>query len=111
MSALISRLKNSAPENVVLVCAGTFREMALEDVLAAGMLCSSLSGAELTDAARVACAVFEKHQHDLLQALRESRNGRVLLSKGREEELRWCAQMSRFDCFGVMENDVIHCAP
>ncbi len=107
MNALVSRLKSGAPENVLLVCAGTFRELALEDVLAAGMLCSNLPGAELSDPARVACALFEKHRHDALACLRESRNGGVLLAKGREEELRWCAQVSVFDVVGVMENGVI----
>lgn len=107
MDALTSRLKTGAPESVLLVCAGTFRELALEDVFAAGMLCSSLPGADLTDAAQVACSLFAKYQHDVLHALRESRNGRVLLSKGRGEELRWCAQVSFCNAVGVMENGVI----
>jgi len=33
------------------VCAGTFRELALEDVLAAGMLAAAFPEAQLTDAA------------------------------------------------------------
>lgn len=105
MDALRVYLQQRAPENLLLVCAGTFRELALEDVLAAGMLCQS--DAELTDAARVARSVFGQHRHHILQSLRESRNGRVLLAKDRDEELRWCAQLSLYDAVGVMKNGVI----
>ena len=108
MSALLVRIAETGGENdVLLVCAGTFRDIALEDVIAAGMLCASLPGAELTDAARVARAVFLEHERDLLAGLRASRNGQVLIGKGREDEVRWCAQTSFYNVVGAMKSGAI----
>jgi 2-phosphosulfolactate phosphatase len=107
MSALCARLVGIGCENTLLVCAGTFRDVALEDVIAAGMLCATLPDAELSDAARVARAVFTEHEHDLLAGLRASRNGQVLISKGRAEELQWCAQTSFYNVVGVLNSGAI----
>ena len=102
MSALGAHLKNQCPQNLLLVCAGTFRETALEDVFAAGMLCAGLPGAALGDAAVVAVSVFEKYRDDPQRALLESKNGRVLMACGREADVRWCARTSMYDLIGEM---------
>ncbi len=52
LEALIGELSASAPEKITIVCAGTFRELALEDVIAAGAVCGNLPGATLDDSAR-----------------------------------------------------------
>lgn len=95
MEALLGHLRRGgAGGEVLLVCAGTFREAALEDVLAAGMVCARIPGAALSDAARMARAVFSEYAEDIFAGLCAAKNGRVLLQKGREEEVRWCAQVS-----------------
>ena len=100
MDRLASHLRETSPQEVLLVCAGTFRDPALEDIIAAGMLCAAFPGAELSDAARMARIVFEKYQADLAGGLRESRNGRG-------DELLYCAQNSLHDVIGAMKNRVI----
>jgi 2-phosphosulfolactate phosphatase len=107
MDALAARLRRDSPENVLLVCAGTFRELALEDLFAAGMLCSRFPDAELTDAARTALSVFQQYHAEPIRALRESQNGRVLFSKDRGEDVRWCAQVSICGAVGVMRAGAI----
>lgn len=107
MEALRFYLREAPPSQLLLVCAGTFRELALEDVVAAGMLCASLSAGELTDAAQVAVATFREHEDDLAGALRSARNGRALCAKGREAELQWCAQVSLFDVVGRLRAGAI----
>jgi len=105
MSALLEHLQNGACENVLLVCAGTFRETALEDVIAAGMICANLSQkmVELTDAAQIARAVFIENERDIFAALSRARNGRALLGKGRADDVRWCAQISFYNTIGVLK--------
>lgn len=107
MASLRAHLAESDCENALLVCAGTFRDVALEDVIAAGMLCASLPDAELSDAAQIVRAVFSEHERDLLAGLRASRNGQVLIGKGRTEEVKWCAQTSFYDVVGVLNNGAI----
>jgi 2-phosphosulfolactate phosphatase len=107
MERLASHLRETSPQHVLLVCAGTFRDTALEDAIAAGMLCAAFPGVELSDAARMALAIFEKYQAHPADGLRESRNGRVLTAKGRGDELLYCAQNSLHDVIGAMKNGVL----
>jgi 2-phosphosulfolactate phosphatase len=88
---------------VLIVCAGTFREAALEDILAAGMLASLLPERSLTDSAQVALALYRQEERDLPAALRHAKNGRALLAKGREGEVDWCAQTSLFPLIAPMD--------
>jgi len=102
MDALATRLDCEQPENVILVCAGTFRDLAIEDVYAAGMLCSRFAGEEMTDAAQIALATYKNHGSDHLGLLMRAKNGRVLVRNGRESDVRWCAQVSIIDQIGIM---------
>jgi len=107
MQALVKRLRESAPERVMLVCAGTFRELALEDVLAAGMLASAFPEASLTDAAQVALSLSLRYEGRELAGLEQSKNGGVLQASGRGDDVVWCAQVSRFPVVGVLREGVI----
>ena len=107
MDALALYLQRQAPQQLLLVCAGTFRELALEDVYAAGMLCARFSHADRSDAALTALALFETAAAEPLGLLEQSKNGKVLLSKGRAEELRWCASVSSLDVVGLMQEGTI----
>jgi len=107
MQALIERVRQSGPERVLLVCAGTFRELALEDVLAAGMLASAFPEARLTDAAQVALSLYLRYQGRELAGLEQSKNGGVLQASGRGDDVAWCAQISRFPVVGVLREGVI----
>ena len=107
MEALVNSLRQTEPERVLLICAGTFRTMALEDVIAAGMLASAFPEAVKTDAAEVTLASYEKHAGNLLAGLRGSTNGRKLLENGRGDDVDWCAQVSRYPLVGVMTGGII----
>jgi 2-phosphosulfolactate phosphatase len=107
LQALEDGLRETAPERVLLVCSGTFRELALEDVLAAGMLAAAFPEAELTDAARTARAVYLEHRGDIGGALRLAKNGRSLQHQGRENDVEWCSQISLFPVIGQMQNGIL----
>ena len=107
LGALVEELRRAAPEKLVIVCAGTFRELALEDVAAAGAICANLPDAALTDSATVALAAYQTRERDLPRALRESRNGQALIVAGRESDVEWCAQTSIYDTIGHMQGGII----
>lgn len=106
IDALATELTRAQPEQVVLVCAGTFADFALEDTIGAGLLIAALGKPELTDSAYAALAVAQCYPEPL-DALRRARNGRALEAKGRGTEVEWCAQRSRFNVVGSMEQAVI----
>lgn len=104
LDAIVEHLRTSEPAHVLVVCAGTFREPALEDILAAGALIAALPGATLSDASQAAVSVYEQSQGDLLSVLRRARNGRALAARGRGAEVEWCSRRSIFQVVGVMQD-------
>lgn len=106
VDALASLLCTEKPERVLLVCAGTFADFALEDAYAAGVLITQLGEPQLTDAAHAALAVAQRFPAPI-DALRAATNGRVLAGKGRGAEVEWCAQRSVFNVVGQMQSAVI----
>lgn len=103
LDALVAEIAGSPVENLTIICAGTFRELALEDVLAAGAVCSKFPSAVLSDAAVVALDTFKSHGHDLPGALARSRNGKALAAAGRDLDVQWCAKSSIYDTVGHMQ--------
>ena len=106
LGGLVAEIRRTEPEQLLLVCAGTFADFALEDAFGAGLLIRMLGKAELTDAAHAALGVAQLYPEPL-DALRRAKNGHVLTSKGRGEEVEFCAQVSRFSAVGLMEGMVI----
>jgi len=84
LAATAGHLHANPAQRILLVCAGTGEEAALEDVLAAGALCLALKltrlHADASDAAQVAMATFLSAEQNLAAALGNSRNGRRLLA-------------------------------
>lgn len=111
LDAVRARLSALVPEKVMLICAGTFREMALEDVIAAGAICACLPDAEKSDSAHAAECVYRKYEGDLLGGLKHARNGRALVAAGRAADVEWCAQRSIYDVVGVMRGGVLTKCP
>jgi 2-phosphosulfolactate phosphatase len=111
LAALADQVHALRAESLLLVCAGTFSEFALEDAFAAGRLIDALGGEpRLTDSARAALAVSRTYGTPV-EALRLARNGRALLAKNRGAELEWCAQESYFKVVGAMREGVIRLSP
>lgn len=104
LGATLAWLAAERPEQLVLVCAGTFEEPALEDIAAAGALCAGLDGpfgaGHVADGAVVARRTWEAFGADPLAVLSVSRNGRRLLS--RPELAGDVAVCSRRDAVGFV---------
>lgn len=72
------------PSEIVLVCSGTGENVAFEDCLGAGALCSELlrldAKAELTDSAHFVADMFAANAENLEGVMQKSSNARRLLS-------------------------------
>jgi 2-phosphosulfolactate phosphatase len=106
LGALARGIRGRAPEKLLLVCAGTFETMALEDVWAAGALVDAFADAQWTDSARCAWTVARQWPVPS-EALRLSRNGRALINAGRERDVDWCASLDKFDVVGEMVDGIV----
>ena len=106
IAALRDDIARSRPAEVLLVCAGTFETFALEDAIAAGLLAAEFPDAELTDAATAAIATARQFS-TALDGLHAARNGRALAARGWQDQIEWCAQVSRFGTIGAMNGGII----
>jgi 2-phosphosulfolactate phosphatase len=97
LQATADRVAAEAPEELRIICAGTFDETALEDVLGAGALCDLLWNAfpadYVSDSAIIARTQYRAAQADLASAAGRSRNGRRLLSNPElRDDVAFCLQ-------------------
>jgi len=105
LSATAEFIKNNQPARVLLVCAGTRENMALEDVLAAGALCEMLPG-NFSDSAENARHVYARAKPDLLTAVRSSENARRLLAVPElRDDVSFCLQLDACPLVAKMEAD------
>lgn len=84
LTATANFLRGQKVKTVILVCAGTGENPALEDILAAGALCEVLAQDKkrltFSDSARVALAAYRQSKHDLAGTISESENAQRLLT-------------------------------
>ncbi len=78
----------------LLVASGTRGATSLEDVLACGAVASVWPRSSRTDAAEVACALFERERHRLAQCLGEGTHGQNLAAQGLSQDLAFCGQLN-----------------
>jgi 2-phosphosulfolactate phosphatase len=108
LGATAKFIQNGKFEKLFLVCAGTFENAALEDILAAGALCALVSGgnASLTDSAKVALYAFQQANADLTTQLRSSENARRLLSiPDLRDDVAFCLRQDVFDLVATLGPD------
>jgi len=104
-------LRKLSPAQIVLVCAGTHENTALEDVLAAGALCEMLAGssccddrtaqravpAQFSDSTEIAWRAYTQAKADLAATVRTSENARRLLAIPElRDDVPFCLQHDRF---------------
>jgi phosphosulfolactate phosphohydrolase-like enzyme len=105
LTATAEFIKKNQPAQVLLVCAGTRENTALEDVLAAGALCEMLSG-EFSDSAEIVRRVYAQAKPDLAGAVRLAENARRLLSLPElRDDVSFCMQRDTYPLVAKMEAD------
>ena len=115
LGATAKFLRDQNFENVLLVCAGTRENTALEDVLAAGALGEILlssGAAELSDSAQIALATFRQAKGDLAEAVSKSENAQRLLAIPElREDVAFCSQQDIFDFVAARDGDAMRAFP
>jgi 2-phosphosulfolactate phosphatase len=106
IGAVAAVLQANWPPHLLIVCAGTFADFALEDSCAAGLLIGALGAESLSDAAHAALGVARLYPEPAA-VLRASRNGHTLVAADRAADVEWSAQLSRYDVVGEMKSAVI----
>ena len=105
LAATARFLNEAAPEELLLVCAGTGEGVALEDVFAAGALAGLVSG-QHTDSTEVAARAYAPAKADLPAALICAQNSRRLLAIPElRADVAYCAQRDLYKLVAVMHPD------
>jgi 2-phosphosulfolactate phosphatase len=107
LDSLAQVLDSEGSANVLVVCAGTGEDFALEDAVAAGGLVDRLSHNSLSDSAVLVKSLYREASSDLLSFLRRSRNGRSLAGIGKAQDIEECARLSVNQTVGVMKGDAV----
>ena len=110
LGATAEFIKKLRPAEVLLVCAGTQENAALEDILIAGVLCDLLAREDarptLSDSARTALLAFTKAKDELAAVISSSENARRLLSIPElHDDVAFCLQRDLFPLVARMEPD------
>ncbi len=109
LTATAEFLLQNESENVLLVCAGTGENAALEDVLGAGALCDLLAGASqavpaLSDSAQIVWRTFREAKADLARVISSSENARRLLAiPGLRDDVAFCLQQDLYPLVATMD--------
>ena len=103
-------LEREIPEELVLVCSGTFEQPALEDILAAGAFCERLwpfyAGGVVSDSAELARRIYPLMQANLQDAMKYCRNGRRLLATpDLRDDVRFCLQRETLPILAELQAD------
>ena len=90
--------------DVVLICAGTNGQIAMEDLLGCGAVIDALSKDYPlildSDTAAIAARLFSALKRDLPAILRESRGGNNVVAAGLAPDIDFCAKLDSFNIVG-----------
>jgi 2-phosphosulfolactate phosphatase len=110
MPVLCEWVKKNRPENLLLVCSGTFEQCAYEDTLAAGAICEETwtlyEGGMIGDSAQIARQIYRSAKANLVEAIQCSRNARRLLSMpDLRDDVAFCLQTGTFPILPEMQGN------
>jgi 2-phosphosulfolactate phosphatase len=107
LDALAQILERENSTNLLLVCAGTGEEFAIEDAIAAGGIVDRLSSESLSDAAVLVKSLYREAGSDIFTSLSQSKNGRALLGIGKLQDVQECARVAVSQTIGVMQDEAV----
>jgi len=98
-ASAVAKAINDEQRDVVLLCAGTGGEIALEDVIGAGAIVDRLKG-EPSDTAQIAARVYRQSANHLEEALASSRGGRNVIAAGLGDDVKFAARIDSVHSVG-----------
>lgn len=98
-------------KDVEILCAGNNNLFSMEDSVCAGRLVKELTSIkddlELSDSAKCAVALVQAYGKNILTMLKETEHGKVLLSNGFEEDLKFCGKLSISNSVPILNGTAI----
>jgi 2-phosphosulfolactate phosphatase len=108
-AATVARRLHQLGLDVVLLCAGTNGEIAMEDVLGCGAVLDSLRqhgpAEPASDIARMTLRLFQSSRDDLKGALRQAQGGQNILKAGLSEDIDFAARLNSLTAVGRLAID------
>jgi 2-phosphosulfolactate phosphatase len=110
LEATANTIKAASPENLLVICSGTYEQTAYEDVLGAGALCdllwSTIDPGHLSDSAKMARELYTIADKNLPAAAATSRNGmRLSRIPGLRDDVPFCMQRDISNFAAAMQSD------
>jgi 2-phosphosulfolactate phosphatase len=105
LTATANFIQRTNCEKLLIVCAGTFENPALEDILAAGALCESVSrnNDTLSDSAQTALRAYLQAKPDFDKVIQTSENAQRLLSiPDLRDDVSFCLRRDVFDLVAAL---------
>lgn len=102
----------SGLKDVRIVCAGTRKEFAWEDAIAAGAYAAAIMakvpGLALSDSTKAVLSIYQSldGKRSLAQILGAGRNGQQLRELGLGDDIDWCARIDQFPVVAMARFDV-----
>lgn len=97
--------------DIEIVCSGRNNYFSLEDALCAGYICDKILQKDkdtiLTDSAKASVAIKKKYNSNLVEVLKETEHGKILIENGFEKDIEYCSQTSVIDIIPHYSNNVI----
>lgn len=110
ITAIVNQLI-SLQTDVEIICSGRNNYFSLEDSVCAGMLVSKLknhySDFELNDSAKASLILYEKLGSNILQMLKTSEHGKILIENGFKADLEYCSKIDMFDIVAYYSSGVL----
>jgi len=107
ISAVAKHL-NVLKENIEIVCSGRNNFFSIEDSVCAGMLVAKIlelnPSAILNDSAKASLSLFQKFGGNILEVIKESEHGKLLMENGFEADLQYCSSVDMYDVIPVYNN-------
>jgi 2-phosphosulfolactate phosphatase len=103
-------IRQLQPAQIVLVCAGTRENTALEDVLASGALCEMFlrdsGGRAVSDSVETALSAWRKAKSNLLEVVSEAENARRLLAIPElRDDVAFCLRHDVYNLIAALGRD------
>jgi 2-phosphosulfolactate phosphatase len=127
-ASAVARVLRETNRDVVLLCAGTNGQIAMEDCLGAGAVIDALTkpatpgqsasavpgsstGFSLSDSAQMSLRLFDSCRHGLRSALSETAGGRNVLSANLPQDIDFASRLNAFDVVGIASGDPLTVRP
>lgn len=107
----VARHIASAPDEVMIVCAGWKSRLSMEDLLCAGLIIDAVYGGEppdtTPDGARVAHGLYSKFKRSLRKTIRQSNHAKRLTELGYEADIPYCCRIDLYDAVPRLNDGII----